>query len=225
MVSKRVLPPWASARSDMDWRYRFNSLRDSAPRSKCERQVARPVKLPLDCLSIPRPPNNCTRRWTRPRCHAARQHAPAGARRRTYRIPFRSAEATDFTGRLDDFDADLNGGRVVPDDPRYALHAYRARGERIKSASCKAGVDSRLRHAAARPQAGRPDHHSGRHGRPHPALAHQERDHAAGAPAHRRSDEVGRRARIPGRQPRRRRDLRRAAEDRHPAAASMRSGG
>ena len=58
-------------------------------------------------------------------------------------------------------------------DPPRRLEEHRQEWEAV------AGVAPRLRHAAARPQADGPDHHSGRHDRPHPALAYEERDHAA----------------------------------------------
>ena len=72
---------------------------------------------------------------------------------------------------------------------------------------------ARLRSAASRTQARRRRDHRRRHGGAAADLVHQARDRPPGPPAHRRGDEVGRRARVPGRQPGGRRDLRGAAED------------
>ena len=72
---------------------------------------------------------------------------------------------------------------------------------------------AQLRPAASCAQARRRGHHRRRHGRALAHLVEQARDRPAASPAHRRGHEVGHRAGAAHGQPRRRGDLRRAAEE------------
>ena len=95
-------------------------------------------------------------------------------------------------------------------DPRGELEARRQdRGEPAHDAA-------RLRAAPARRDARRRDRRHRRHGRAAAHLVHQAQYRAQRAPAQRRGDEVGRRPGPPPRQPRGRRALGGASEQRRP---------
>ena len=106
---------------------------------------------------------------------------------------------------------------VQANETVIAIHAESWKSDRKREPVAR--QHARLRPAAPRAQARRRRDHRRRHGGAAADLVHQARDRPPGAPANRRGNEVGRRARVPGRQPGGRRDLRGAPEDRGAPAA------